>query len=142
MSNLHCWEMFGCTAATFSATASAGAGCGRRAVSRVAAGGGVADVGAGCGSRGRVGAVGGVVGSLGSKAAREAFEAEMIEAAVADWRIEVLGGVGHSFTNVDVDVLGMPGVAYDARADHHSWAAALRHLDETVGPVLDTGGRA
>ena len=56
----------------------------------------------------------------------------MIEARVPDWRIEILGGVGHSFTNVDVDQMGMPGVAYDELADQHSWAAATRLLEETL----------
>lgn len=83
--------------------------------------------------RGRVLLFCGADDALVAKDARDAFEAEMIEAAVGGWRIEVLGGVGHSFTNVDVDQLGMPGVAYDEPADHHSWAAALRHLEETVG---------
>jgi len=83
--------------------------------------------------RGRVLMFCGANDSLVDKAARDTFEAEMIEAAVADWRIEVLGGVGHSFTNIDVDQIGMPGVAYDARADQHSWDAALRHLEESVG---------
>jgi len=71
--------------------------------------------------------------SLVAKDARDAFEAEMIEAGVADWRIEVLGGVGHSFTNINVDQLGMAGLAYNAKADHHSWAAAIRLLEESLG---------
>jgi dienelactone hydrolase len=82
--------------------------------------------------RGRVLLFCGADDSLISKESRDAFEAEMIEAAVPDWRIEVLGGVGHSFTNVDVDQIGMPGVAYDERADHHSWAAATRLLEEAL----------
>ncbi len=40
---------------------------------------------------------------------RLAFEAEMREARVADWRLELYGGVGHSFTNSEADQLGMPG---------------------------------
>ena len=75
----------------------------------------------------------GAADTLIDKDARDAFEAEMTEAGVADWRIEVLGNVGHSFTNIGVDGLGIPGVAYDARADEHSWEAALRHLERSVG---------
>jgi dienelactone hydrolase len=83
--------------------------------------------------RGRVLMFCGADDSLVPKAARDAFEAEMIEAGVAGWRIEVLGGVGHSFTNINVDDVGMPGLTYDARADRDSWAAAVRLLEETIG---------
>ncbi len=67
--------------------------------------------------------------------ARLAFETEMREAGVADWRMEVYGGVGHSFTNPRVDELGMPGFAFDAAADRRSWRSLLDLLDETLGPV-------
>ncbi len=82
--------------------------------------------------RGRVLLFCGANDPLIAKAARDEFEAEMIEAEVRDWRIEIMGGVGHSFTNVDVDQLGMPGVEYDELADRHSWDAAVRHLEETL----------
>jgi dienelactone hydrolase len=75
----------------------------------------------------------GAADTLIAKDARDAFEAEMTEAEVADWRLEVLGGVGHSFTNVDVDQLGMPGIAFDERADRRCWRTALALLDETIG---------
>lgn len=65
---------------------------------------------------------------------RTAFEVEMREAGVADWRMELYGGVGHSFTNPDVDALNMPGMAYDARADSRSWDSMLRLLDEVLAP--------
>ena len=83
--------------------------------------------------RGRVLMFCGAADTLIDKGVRDAFEAEMIEAGVADWRIEVLGNVGHSFTNIGVDALGIPGVAYDAGADRHSWETAVRLLAETVG---------
>lgn len=67
--------------------------------------------------------------------ARHAFEAEMDEAGVADWRLEVYGGVGHSFTNPKVDEMGMPGIRYDAAADRRSWHSLLELLGETLGPV-------
>ena len=83
--------------------------------------------------RGRVLLFCGANDPLIAKEARDALEAEMIEAEVRDWRIEILGGVGHSFTNLDVQQLGMPGVEYDELADSHSWGAAIRHLQETIG---------
>jgi dienelactone hydrolase len=82
--------------------------------------------------RGRVLLFCGANDPLIAKDQRDAFEAEMIEAAVRDWRVEIMGGVGHSFTNIDVEQLGMPGVEYDELADQHSWAAATRLLEETL----------
>jgi dienelactone hydrolase len=64
---------------------------------------------------------------------RARFEDEMREANVADWRLEVYGGVGHSFTNPAIASRGLPaGFAYDARADRRSWASMLALLDETL----------
>lgn len=62
-------------------------------------------------------------------AERAAFEAEFT-AADADWQMLVLGGVGHSFTNPDIDALGFPGFRYDAAADRRSWAAMKALFDE------------
>jgi dienelactone hydrolase len=75
----------------------------------------------------------GAADSLIAKEARDAFEAEMIDADVADWRLEVLGQVGHSFTNVQVDELGMAGIGWDRRADRRCWRTALDLLAETIG---------
>lgn len=66
---------------------------------------------------------------------RTAFEVEMREAGVADWRMELYGGVGHSFTNPDVDELNMPGMTYDRSADSRSWDSMLRLFDEVLVPV-------
>jgi dienelactone hydrolase len=66
---------------------------------------------------------------------RSAFEREMRDAGVADWRIELYGGVGHSFTNPQVDELGMPGFAYDAAANRRSWRSLLALPDERLGPA-------
>jgi dienelactone hydrolase len=60
-----------------------------------------------------------------------AFQAEM-RAADADWQLLVHGGALHSYTNVDVDGLGDPRMAYDARADELSWAALLTHLGASL----------
>ena len=66
--------------------------------------------------------------------ARDAFQREMTDARVADWRMDVYGGVGHSFTNPRVDELGMPGFAFDAAADRRSWRSMLDLFDETLAP--------
>jgi len=64
---------------------------------------------------------------------RQRFEQEMREADIADWRLEVYDGVGHSFTNPDIGNRGLPpGFAYDEGADQRSWAAMLTLLDETL----------
>lgn len=69
------------------------------------------------------------------RAERLAFEAEMRDTGVADWRLEVYGGVGHTFTNPAVDALGRPGMAFDAWADRRSWRSMLDLFAKTLGPV-------
>ncbi len=64
---------------------------------------------------------------------RLAFEANMTEAGVADWTVEVYGGVGHSFTNPDAGNRGVPSFIYDRRADERSWQSMLRLFSETIG---------
>ena len=66
---------------------------------------------------------------------RSAFESEMRDAGVADWRIELYGGIGHSFTNPRVDTLGMPGFTYDEVANRRSWRSMLDLLEQRLGPV-------
>jgi dienelactone hydrolase len=63
---------------------------------------------------------------------RAAFEAEMSAAGV-DWRMQIYGGVGHSFTNPEADALKTPGIAYDAAADRRSWAGMIDLFGETIG---------
>ena len=63
---------------------------------------------------------------------RAAFETEM-RSAGADWRMHLYGGVMHSFTNPDVDAMGMPGFAYDAKAEARSWTEMRALLNETLG---------
>ena len=60
------------------------------------------------------------------------FEQEMTRGGV-DWRINVLGGAGHSFTNPNSGALGRPGFAYDEAADRRSWAAMIDLFNETLG---------
>ena len=64
---------------------------------------------------------------------RDAFLARM-SAATVDWQLHLYGGVGHSFTNPDIDAFGFPGFAYDETADRRSWAAMLDLLDEALRP--------
>lgn len=63
---------------------------------------------------------------------RLAFEREMTAAKV-DWRLNLYGGTGHSFTNPEADAWGMPGFAYNADSDRRSWAAMLDLFGETIG---------
>ncbi|HEX8240664.1 MAG TPA: dienelactone hydrolase family protein [Allosphingosinicella sp.] len=64
-------------------------------------------------------------------AQRDAFLAEATAARI-DWQLHLYGGVGHSFTNPDIDAHGLPGFAYDEAADRRSWAAMLNLFDEVL----------
>jgi dienelactone hydrolase len=60
---------------------------------------------------------------------RLAFEKEMTEGGV-DWRMNLYGGAGHSFTNPDVGALGRPGFAYHEPTDRRSWTAMMEMFGE------------
>ncbi len=60
---------------------------------------------------------------------RRAFADEMTKGGV-DWRMEVYGGVGHSFTNPDIDAWKFPGFAYNETADRRSFAAMISFFRE------------
>jgi dienelactone hydrolase len=60
---------------------------------------------------------------------RAAFAQEMKQAG-GDWQLHVFGGVGHSFTNREIDALGYPGFAYNEQADRRSWSLMLALFDE------------
>jgi len=62
---------------------------------------------------------------------RIAFEQEMTAAGV-DWRMQVFGRTGHSFTNPEIDAYGLPGFSYQADSDRRSWAA-MKDLFVEVG---------
>jgi dienelactone hydrolase len=62
---------------------------------------------------------------------RIAFEQEMTAAGV-DWRMQVFGKTGHSFTNPEIDAYGLPGFSYQADSDRRSWAA-MKDLFGEVG---------
>jgi len=61
---------------------------------------------------------------------RVALVNEMKEAG-ADWQLLVFGGVGHSYTNRNVDALRYPGFSYNKRADNRAWNMMLALFDET-----------
>lgn len=61
-----------------------------------------------------------------------AFAAELGEAGV-DWQFHLYGGVGHSFTNREIDAWNLPGFFYHEAADRRSWAAMRQLLDEALG---------
>lgn len=65
---------------------------------------------------------------------RDAFINEM-EAAKVDWRMEIYGGIGHSFTNREVDARNLPGFRYNEVADKRAWQAMRNLFDEVLGPV-------
>ncbi len=62
---------------------------------------------------------------------RQTFETMLTEAGV-DWQVTLYGGVVHSFTNKDVDKLGMPPAfaRYDEAADRRSWRQMAGLLEE------------
>jgi len=62
---------------------------------------------------------------------RAAFEAEM-KAAGVDWRLQLYGGAGHSFTNPAADTWGRPGFFFHADTDRRSWNAMIELFNETL----------
>lgn len=53
-----------------------------------------------------------------------------LEDAKVDYEMNYYGGAVHSFTVPDADRVGNPGMAYNAEADHRSWASMLRLFNE------------
>ena len=62
---------------------------------------------------------------------RAAFETEM-KAAGIDWRLQLYGGAGHSFTNPAADSRGMKGFFYHEATDRRSWNAMIELFNETL----------
>lgn len=62
---------------------------------------------------------------------RAAFEREM-KAAGVDWRLQLYGGAGHSFTNPEADTWGRKGFFYDETTDRRSWNAMIELFNETL----------
>lgn len=59
------------------------------------------------------------------------FTAGLTEAGI-DWQLHLYGGVGHSFTNPEIDAWNLPGFFFNEKADRRSWAAMLQLLEETI----------
>jgi dienelactone hydrolase len=57
------------------------------------------------------------------------FTRRLTEAGV-DWQLHLYGGVGHSFTNPEIDAWNLPGFRYHENADRRSWAALLQTFSE------------
>jgi len=64
-------------------------------------------------------------------AQRAAFEQEMTAAGI-DWRLQLYGGVGHSFTNPSIDARNLKGFFYHADTDRRSWNAMVELFNETL----------
>jgi dienelactone hydrolase len=62
---------------------------------------------------------------------RADFEKEM-KAGGIDWRLQLYGGAGHSFTNPAADSRGMTGFYYHERTDRRSWNAMIELFNETL----------
>jgi dienelactone hydrolase len=60
------------------------------------------------------------------------FASHMTRATV-DWALEVYAGALHSFTHTELAGAGVPGHAYDARADERSWRAMTELLGDVFG---------
>jgi dienelactone hydrolase len=60
---------------------------------------------------------------------RASFIQEMKQAG-ADWQLHVFGGVGHSYTNREIDMRRMSGFAYNEKADRRAWTLMLALFGE------------
>jgi dienelactone hydrolase len=60
---------------------------------------------------------------------RSAFEQEM-NAAGADWRMNLYSGAEHSFTNPAASSAGIPGIEYHELTDRRSWRAMVDLFQE------------
>lgn len=58
-----------------------------------------------------------------------AFQAGL-DRAKADWEMTIYSGTRHAFTNPGAGAYGMDNLAYNERADKHSWAAMMKLFDE------------
>ncbi|MDP1748730.1 MAG: dienelactone hydrolase family protein [Reyranella sp.] len=65
---------------------------------------------------------------------RADFEKEM-KAANLDWRLQLYGGAGHSFTNPAADGRGMKGFFFHEATDRRSWNAMIELFNETLGEI-------
>ncbi|MCG6941277.1 MAG: dienelactone hydrolase family protein [Thiohalocapsa sp.] len=56
-----------------------------------------------------------------------------LEAAGANWEMDIYGGARHSFTNPNAGEYGIENLKYDAQADARSWQRMQDFFDELFG---------
>ncbi len=61
-----------------------------------------------------------------------AFVAQLKDARI-DYEVNLYGGAVHGFSNPEADKHGMPGLAYNEKADKRSWEAMRYLFQETFG---------
>jgi dienelactone hydrolase len=59
----------------------------------------------------------------------DAFWDEMSKTDV-DWQLILYSGAEHAFTNPDADMYHLPGIGYNANADHRSWDTMMNFFKE------------
>ncbi len=66
---------------------------------------------------------------------KEALEAVMAELSrdQVDWQVIYYGNAAHGFTDPGTDKRGIPGLAYNKRAEDRSWSAMRGLFDEVFG---------
>lgn len=55
---------------------------------------------------------------------------QALDAAGADWEMNVYGGARHAFTVPDIERKGIDNLKYDPKADRRSWQRLMGFLDE------------
>ena len=58
---------------------------------------------------------------------------EALEKAKVDWYMVTYAQAVHAFTNPDADSFGIPGIAYNEKAEKRSWAEMQRFFQERLG---------
>ncbi|HEY6563825.1 MAG TPA: dienelactone hydrolase family protein, partial [Pirellulaceae bacterium] len=58
---------------------------------------------------------------------------QALDAGKVDWSMSYYGGAQHSFSVKSADGRGVPGLAYDPRADARSWRAMRSLFEERLG---------
>lgn len=56
-----------------------------------------------------------------------------MRATEVDWRMNLYGGVQHSFTHPWAELVDFPGIVYHQPSDERSWRAMLDLFAETLG---------
>jgi dienelactone hydrolase len=75
----------------------------------------------------------GAADSFVPPASVDAFEFGMLQAK-AEFTIAIFGQARHAFTNPEAGKYGIENLAYNAEADHRSWAYMKLFFEELFGP--------